>query len=823
MRRCRIEVLLLAASLAQAAGGSAGDDGRPVSLEKRSVRGRRLQSSESGNESSSEEDMNLPRVCPPKPILTMLDQKPMCQACAPIEIEDPVKRCMFNVTSCASVQPGENCQIDCAQPYVRVGEKQNGTCALGNSIPGRMLVWDEPTCVCPEPQAQQGYSKDSRGHWQCTEGFAGTPEIKCEPLPSCEGVNTFLTGCKKLQPCAMPSVDKCRFDVSRCTSVQPGGSCQVFCQKPWLGNFTVAVCKDLNTDPDTELDYYPLTCQLEDCPDPSPWPEGYNKTVDGKWTCAEGYNGTARNLCDLGNSFNQDCAAVAALSGCYKVVDCLAPEVFGLDLCKYDMAACQRVAPGETCEVHCKNPFTGAKTVASCPEGNVNPNGLIWEAPMCGLDSCDEPGNVPAGYMRMGDAGWQCAQSFTGFAVKECEATLSCEARPVLTGCNQLVPCQAPESNDCRYNLYGCASVQPGETCQIECQVPFAGTTTVAVCPFGNTDPLGLVWSPPECEIDTCADPPPGLGYRKLDGLWECAPGYAGTVVKTCVWQEAECRATPELSGCVAEKPCALPDLNQHQLCMYDTSECRGLLPGKMCSIKCQAPYLGPSSDFTCPVANTDPNQTIQGTWPECGCDEQIPLPEGYNMTRNEIDLTVTYACEAGYGGKAEKMCQPGAGFTCSVDPVMVGCAIPVVCEASWFEDGSGGGVMRGAVNFGPGMLSGTVDEADILNYEVYWADDCEEPLGVEIERVDVIPDGETCCRGNVYSVPVNGAPPTGAKGFLVMARLDSGRAPVGIFVGLNETSLNRAIAFSPAAATARPAWAYLALCAFASVGLVRR
>ena len=100
------------------------------------------------------------------------------------------------------------------------------------------------------------------------------PEIVCQPLPGgsqsdvgedeggnvccwqgCLGVQTFLRGCDKLVPCAMPSVDNCRrylkpsaafcgafckvsrsascrvkrhrFDVSRCTQVPPGGSCEV--------------------------------------------------------------------------------------------------------------------------------------------------------------------------------------------------------------------------------------------------------------------------------------------------------------------------------------------------------------------------------------------------------------------------------------------------------------------------------------------------------------------------------------------------------------------------------------------------------------------
>ena len=116
--------------------------------------------------------------------------------------------------------------------------------------------------------------QDSSGRWHCTQGFAGVPEVVCEPLPGlqqrsrnfwskfvhkslhaaclkqvqfivnfpprvlsgseshnvgllrlsvpvflgalclrgCAGVQTFLRGCDKLVPCAMPSVDNCRWD-----------------------------------------------------------------------------------------------------------------------------------------------------------------------------------------------------------------------------------------------------------------------------------------------------------------------------------------------------------------------------------------------------------------------------------------------------------------------------------------------------------------------------------------------------------------------------------------------------------------------------------
>lgn len=743
-----------------------------------------------------------PVVCAAKPAVSFADQKPMCQPCAAITIDDPVKRCMFNTTTCENVGPGQTCEIDCAAPFVRVGNTSMGVCAAGNSVPNRMLVWEEPTCTCPEPVPQQGYSKDSAGHWHCAQGFAGMPEIVCQPLPGCLGVQTFLRGCDKLVPCAMPSVDNCRFDVSRCTQVPPGGSCEIHCQRPLTGNHTVAVCKDLNTDPLLELEYFPLTCLLESCPDPSPWPMGYNKTPEGKWTCGNGYNGTARNRCELSDTWTSDCSAAAALTGCRPLVPCLAPTVTGTEFCALDFSACTSVDPGEQCEVHCKNPYTGAKTEAYCPQGNTNPNGLVWTRPPCILETCDEPGTIPAGFRRVNDV-WECAQSYTGFAQKVCDMTENCEVRAVLQGCAQLVPCQA-EQSDCRYDMYGCVSVQPGSSCRIRCQVPFAGTETTGTCLDGNTATDGLVWSPPVCTIDTCADPADGGGYQKVENVWECAPGYSGMATKTCQWAEDACEASPVLSGCVPEQPCRLPDLGDVP-CMYDTSGCMNVEPGKVCSIRCQAPYIGPQTDFTCPVANTDPEMPLQGVLPVCGCAEANPIPPGYNVTRDQFENTVTYSCATGYGGVAQKVCLPGSGPECTVDPLMTGCAIPLACEAVFQDEGTGEGLARGHIHFGPALVGAAVDEANVLRYEVYWADSCEDRVEQQALGRSVSGLGDACCRTDVYRVSIDSRKPSTATGFVVYAVLESGLAPVGVYVHLNETLLDRAI-ISSKATTAAPA-----------------
>lgn len=259
---------------------------------------------------------------------------------------------------------------------------------------------------------------------------------------------------------------------------------------------------------------------------------------------------------------------------------------------------------------------------------------------------------------------------------------------------------------------------------------------------------------------------------------------------------------------------------------MYDMSECLGVLPGKMCAIRCQYPYLGISQDLTCPIANTDPDKMVQGDLPDCGCQEPSPLPPGYIMTVDEIDLSISYSCDTGYVGKAEKLCKAGSGSTCTVDPIMVGCAIALSCEALWEDHGSSAGVARGHLTFGPAMKDGTVSEDGLLGYEVYWADDCEDRTGQVLGEISLVPveERETCCRGDVYSVEVDAAPPSGAIGFTIISVLPSGHAPLGVFVPLDFEVVNKAVVDSFASAR-KPAWTSLALTALAAwtMGFVQR
>eukprot|EP00933_Yihiella_yeosuensis_P016822 TRINITY_DN14227_c1_g1_i2.p1 TRINITY_DN14227_c1_g1~~TRINITY_DN14227_c1_g1_i2.p1 ORF type:complete len:845 (+),score=91.09 TRINITY_DN14227_c1_g1_i2:162-2696(+) len=762
-------------------------------------------SNNSSNSSNGSTEIKAEKQCELKTkVGSFAVATPMCQACASIPLFGDDK-CLYDISGCNAVPPGGVCKITCRSPYVLVNQTTNGSCPAGNSIPARMLVWHKPQCGCPEPKVQAGYIKQHSGVWKCAEGYAGTPSIHCAPNPGCEGVRTWLEGCDSLVPCTAPNVDKCRYDVSACGSVPPGGQCVVRCKEPLLGGSTVATCPNSNTNPLQELDYFPLTCMLQTCPDPDPWPPGYNKTPDGKWTCADGYNGTAINRCVLGDDWALNCGAEAGLEGCLPIVPCQPPKLYGFERCSFDMGGCQSTDPGATCEVHCKTPFTGKETIATCPFGNTNPQGLIWERPKCILESCAEPSTIPAGYNRVGTT-YSCAASFTGFATKLCEPTLSCEVKPTLVGCQQLVPCEA-EQGDCRYNTYGCISVQPGSSCDVKCKAPFAGTVTKGICPAGNTKTNGLKWTAPTCVLDTCADPVVApVGYKKIFGTkdWECAPGYSGKVVKKCEWVEAECKANPIYSGCVKESPCKLPKLPADAECMFHLAPCRNVASGSSCELKCKAPYVGKPGKLTCPPANTNENTTLQGEVPHCGCGEPLPVPFGYNRTDHTSKMTtevrVEYSCMAGFVGKAEKLCKPGpktSNGSCTVSPVMTGCGVPLPCTAAFHHNNksAGGGRVAGEVHFGAALLEGTIYEKELIRYEVYFGDKCEDPIGEKPFGVAMVSkDSEGCCRGDLYNVKVPPmVPPARTTGFLIMAVTTTGRATMGHLIPLNTSALSQA------------------------------
>merc|ERR1719215_2610107 len=192
------------------------------------------------------------------------------------------------------------------------------------------------------------------------------------------------------------------------------------------------------------------------------------------------------------------CATVGIISGCEKVVPCGMPDLEPTEECKIDASGCQSVLPGGQCDLKCRFPHEGVKTVGRCPDGNTNPDGLMLDEglPLCTViqRECDkvEPVELPAPFAKI-QSGWQCATGYTGAATKTCVPDAgNCELTPVLSGCSQLMPCKYT-STDCRHDAYDCVNVPTGGSCRISCNPPYAGDFVTASCTSTNDRADGLL------------------------------------------------------------------------------------------------------------------------------------------------------------------------------------------------------------------------------------------------------------------------------------------------------------------------------------------
>lgn len=730
--------------------------------------------------------------CPPAPAELEPALPPqMCEVCDPPALT-PEEQCIYNDTDCMALAPGACCQLGCHAPYV--GTSITVCCTADVNLPGgrslNLTKADLPTCDCPQPPPAEGYTKEANDtEWTCTGAtHHGTAQIGCTtdssltPTDSgtplgCPAVVASLSGCNALVPCAYPQLDECRYNATQCGSVQPGGSCHISCKAPFNPGTTTAVCPATNIDVYYPLEYQPLRCILENCADPDPIPAGYNKSAAGVWQCDTGYSGTAVATCapseswSPGSSLAHQCTAVVTLQGCDKILPCTAPVLNELDKCTYDLNSCYSVDPGGTCSVFCKEPFVGVTTVASCPSNNTIVGGLTWAKPECSLTTCADPEIIPQGYMRstLTSNGWDCAQSYTGVAVKSCTVNSVCITVPVLSGCQQLTPCKSSllNVNSCMFDFYGCASVQPGQACELRCRAPFAGTVTTAECPQGNTDPMGLLWTPPTCLSSDCMDPQPTPpGYVKVGSgataTWMCDDGYAGEVNVTCSWNAAACQYDASLGGCEPELPCPFPKLDLGEACMTNLTKCPGgggeLVSGASCPLFCKAPYFSTGADgfAECPPGNLDPTQEAVLTLPACSCPDPLIPPKGYAKSNS----TNQWQCDIGYAGTAEKLCFPDPSVTnsegqpCQITAVLTGCGLPLPCDVAPFVDtGSGKGTLSGTLRFGRSFMLNSLDESYIVDYRVYFADECNKTIGEPIAIVNKTMQDVSCCRPDSYTV----------------------------------------------------------------------
>lgn len=449
--------------------------------------------------------------------------------------------------------------MECKAPFV--GTPTSASCSGNNTDPIKVMNLTVPHCICPDPDTiLPGYQKIATGEWECTEGYIGNAVLLCTSGSECFETPQLM-GCEQLMPCITPTTSSCQYDLSKCAGVMSGDSCEVACRWPYYGTSTVAKCPDNTTVPSTSLDWEAdlLECDLV-CPDPSPFPEGYNKSnkSDASWVCASTHTGQVSMNCSV---TPQSCSVLFDFEGCTEMAACRAPYV---DSCEYDASTCWGLFPGEPCEISCRAPYQGQVAHGTCPAGNVNESRLMdYELPSCNSTACVDPDPIAeglAGYVSTDEGGYACAEGFAGKARKVCRHRGSdCELWPKLEGCKPIVPCRffiTEPSDICKYAAPTCALVQPGTTCDIECKQPFVGEKRLAFCPPGNTDASGLLYVLPACAEASSFDPlPVPLGYMRTRAGWQCEPGFAGALTLKCDMLE-NCNADIQPEGCSPVLPC---------------------------------------------------------------------------------------------------------------------------------------------------------------------------------------------------------------------------------------------------------------------------
>ncbi|CAK9038819.1 unnamed protein product [Durusdinium trenchii] len=576
-----------------------------------------------------------------------------------------VDLCMLNLSTCYMVMGGKSCKMGCNSPQW-AGTPTLATCKEKNVDPFTPLDWTMPVCEpsCPPgTPVPEGYVLNSNGEWRCAETHYGTPQALCAINEQC--VSEWRpSGCLPMHPCVAPDDDLCRYNMSDCLEVPPGGSCVIRCREPFVGGASLATCQANNIDPNQELTWSPPrpSCALLLCPEVELIPEGYERHADG-WRCAPGFVGDAKAFCDV----DAVCTPQTVLSGCLRKLPCWPLEV---DECMMDASDCA-VQPGQSCFVRCKAPYLGSPGIARCPDDNTDPWALVsWtdELPNCTLLTCPDPVKVPRSYARTPD-GWSCAPGYAGRAEVLCRHGPNCEPSPgELAGCGNPSACVAPTTLSCSVNMSECSVVLPGQSCHVQCASPFQGDPTLAVCPFDNLDPAGLRWRPPDC-VQFCPDPeisslPPG--YIKTGAGWACTRGFQGAAQKVCGMDERCVATATVMEGCFEEVPCA--NLPQQAACGFDVSECQAVPSGGNCEVRCKAPFfVGPSSQAFCPEANTNPNQML--TWAAQECNMECPPAES---TTGYVWSEYGWICAPGWTGTVEVVCSME---NCDVSPsTLTGC-----------------------------------------------------------------------------------------------------------------------------------------------------
>eukprot|EP00930_Biecheleria_cincta_P046795 TRINITY_DN32328_c0_g1_i1.p1 TRINITY_DN32328_c0_g1~~TRINITY_DN32328_c0_g1_i1.p1 ORF type:complete len:3725 (-),score=319.22 TRINITY_DN32328_c0_g1_i1:338-10279(-) len=745
----------------------------------------------------------------------------------------------IDTSDCHSLGPGMQCLVGCRPPFE--GTVVTAECPAGNTdrfkVP-ELSAAPHCTLQCPDPEfVSPGYeliplkrlgkteagvgSGGDGGEWQCAEGYTGWPLKYCNASAACNetgysGIGTCnnalelyieVTGCTELQPCAAPTVPACQMN-SECPSgglMRPGEYCTVHCKPPFVGNSTNASCPSNNTVFGGGLVWPRPRCILPECYDPLP--PGYMYGKNG-WECADGYHGVAVRGC----ATDANCAPEIRMSGCVKLQPCVPPKA--LDRCLFNFAACLRVLDGGTCELRCQGPHynvsarPGAVAVglARCPSGNTD---SATELEVLRVPECEpvcQPLPTP-GYEGSIQTGWECAAGYTGTPSQTCkviEMNRTCVSNFTLTGCSLLKPCGPVEISEfCMYELQDCDHLHPGSRCSISCQDPHMGAPGFATCPADNSvENATPIITLPACSVrQPCNDPatvPAGYMYSvDANSRPVCKEGYFGVALRQCVAIPAPgsnisrdkhgfCFAEARFTGCKKIVPCLGPPISPTD-CELKTVGCNATMePGSVCEVFCRKPLVGDRTLARCSQTNTDPTKVVDWQAPVCGCPDPPVNPPGYMKG-------ATWQCIAGYIGQPVKSC-----FCDANTSVLSGCSVPVSCGAKGFTDeDSRKGWIGGKLLFGPSTLGGDMDEEGVWFYEVHFADDCGEPLNVEVPvayKMPLTAGGPTdlwhpgCCKADFYqlSLPAQTLPDN-AKKLLLRVMTKSGPASESLVLPLED------------------------------------
>ncbi|CAE7626041.1 unnamed protein product [Symbiodinium necroappetens] len=350
---------------------------------------------------------------------------------------------------------------------------------------------------------------------------------------------------------------------------------------------------------------------------------------------------------------------------------CVVPE--GIDTCMYDFSGCGFLPSGSICEIHCKAPYLGNSTIARCASNNLQEGlPLEWTAPWCSFSDCPYPTELPQGYVRDAQGDVHCADGYKGRPVRRCNTDPQddCAIRPAdLVGCDLIVGCRFTEEQDCQRlaSWQEGLEMAPGEVCRAPCVEPFVGRGHELRCPADNTQPdrepdIGEV----QCDLPCPPPDPLPYGYVNTSDIWECAPGYAGTAELICVFDGAPfCQRRVELQGCYPLMPCADLELPQDLApdpCIYNLTECRGVLPGERCQLNCLPPFIdgGIPRFARCPGLNVNPFQELLfDELPRCimACPDPPTLPEGYGREDLFGSSESQWRCDDGWVGQVNRTC----------------------------------------------------------------------------------------------------------------------------------------------------------------------